>query len=113
MCSNTSRYLHFKLSLKSLLLAFSATLFLTACGIKGPLYQTPPEPVSSDATAAENSSESKELNEEKNTEQSWNELEGLVAPSDMPKSLEAGQTKEKPVYESETGPSTVQELEPQ
>ncbi|MBU2871715.1 lipoprotein [Colwellia sp. E2M01] len=44
MCSNTSRYLQYKPSLKSLCLAFTTATFLTACGIKGPLYETPEQP---------------------------------------------------------------------
>jgi hypothetical protein len=45
MCTKRLHYLLPKLKLKTLLLTFVASLFLSACGIKGDLYQTPEQPV--------------------------------------------------------------------
>ena len=49
MRTNRLHYLHQKLQqklkLKSILLAFVAATFLSACGIKGKLYQTPEQAV--------------------------------------------------------------------
>jgi predicted small lipoprotein YifL len=45
MCTNTLSYLQRKLKFKSILLTFVATIFLSACGIKGDLYQTPEQAV--------------------------------------------------------------------
>jgi predicted small lipoprotein YifL len=42
--------LHQKSTFKPLLLTFIATLFLSACGIKGDLYQTPAQPVTEKET---------------------------------------------------------------
>ncbi|MEI6895851.1 MAG: lipoprotein [Colwellia sp.] len=41
MCRKTLNYLPCKLKFKSTLLIFAVTIFLSACGIKGELYQTP------------------------------------------------------------------------
>lgn len=49
MCTNRLHYLyqklHQKLKLKSFLLIFASVMFLSACGIKGNLYQTPEQAV--------------------------------------------------------------------
>ena len=50
MCTNTLSYLHFKLQFKSILLAVAAVFFMTACGIKGDLYQTPKQADTAEAT---------------------------------------------------------------
>lgn len=51
MRTNRLHYLHQmpdkKLNLKSILLVFIAVIFLSACGIKGDLYQTPEQAVTS------------------------------------------------------------------
>jgi len=64
-----------KLKLKTLLLTFFTTLFLSACGIKGDLYQTPEQPV---------------------TEQETTELDANKAQDDSNKALER---EKKPVTE--------------
>ncbi len=64
MRTNRLHYLHQKLQqklkLKSILLAFVAATFLSACGIKGKLYQTPEQAVTPNAEAVTKSDESKE-----------------------------------------------------
>ena len=45
MRTNRLHYLLPKLPFKSLLLALTASFFLSACGIKGDLYQTPEQAV--------------------------------------------------------------------
>jgi len=69
MCTNTLSYLHHKLlnklSLKSLLLAFSTVLFLASCGIKGPLYQTPVQTDTQKASMEEQRDESETLQADK------------------------------------------------
>jgi len=66
--------LHPKLQLKTLLLTFITTIFLTGCGIKGDLYQTPEQAISekeqSDANKAqENSNNSLESEKQPAIEQ--------------------------------------------
>ena len=41
MYTNTFNYLQTKLNIKSILLAFISAILLSACGVKGDLYQTP------------------------------------------------------------------------
>ncbi|WP_231731447.1 LPS translocon maturation chaperone LptM [Colwellia sp. TT2012] len=41
MSTNRPRYLHRNLNFKTILLTFIAAIFLSACGIKGDLYQAP------------------------------------------------------------------------
>lgn len=60
MRTNRLHYLHQKLRLKSILLAFIAVTLLSACGIKGKLYQTPEQAVTPGAEAVAKSNESKE-----------------------------------------------------
>ena len=50
MCTKRLHYLLPKLKVKTLLLTFIASLFLSACGIKGDLYQTPEQPVTEKET---------------------------------------------------------------
>jgi predicted small lipoprotein YifL len=60
MCTNTLSYLQRKLNFKFILLAFIATTFLSACGIKGDLYQTPEQAVmSQDKTVAQSDADQK------------------------------------------------------
>jgi len=53
-----------KLKFKTLLLTFVASLFLSACGIKGDLYQTPEQPVTETEAVEvdDNKTQTEELN---------------------------------------------------
>lgn len=55
--------LHQKVKIKSFLLTFISVIFLSACGIKGDLYQTPEQAVVAKDTVAEQGV----VNQEKNT----------------------------------------------
>ena len=63
MRTNRLHYLHQmpdkKLNFKSILLTFIAAIYLSACGIKGDLYQTPEQGVIPQSTVVEPSDESK------------------------------------------------------
>ncbi len=71
------RYLQKKLSqklkFKAILLTFVASLFLSACGIKGDLYQTPKQPVAETETS--------EINANKVQDGSNKSLESEKQPS--------------------------------
>jgi predicted small lipoprotein YifL len=62
---NRLRYLHQECNIKSTLLTLVTLIFLSACGIKGDLYQTPDEAVIPNDKVAEQGDENKE--EEINT----------------------------------------------
>jgi len=51
MCTKRLHYLLPKLKIKTHLLTFVASLFLSACGIKGDLYHSPEQPVTEKETA--------------------------------------------------------------
>lgn len=80
--------LHPKLKLKTLLLTFIATIFLTGCGIKGDLYQTPEQ--------ANSEKEQTEVDANKAQENSNNRLE----------------SEKQPAIEQPTEQVTEQSLEP-
>ncbi len=78
MRTNRLCYLHQKLNIKSILLTFVVVTFLSACGIKGDLYQTPEQAVTPKAETVAQSDKS----HKKNTSKSVASQEQLVTTLD-------------------------------
>jgi len=86
------RYLQTKLphkfNFKALLLAFVASLFLSACGIKGDLYQTPEQPVTETETVEvdDNKAQTEEINKSLESDKQLTEQseEPVLEPAPKP-----------------------------
>ncbi|PKI16341.1 LPS translocon maturation chaperone LptM [Colwellia sp. 12G3] len=68
MRTNRLHYLHKKFNFKSILLTFVAVIFLSACGIKGDLYQTPEEAVTAKDKVVEQADESEKASVKESVE---------------------------------------------
>ncbi|TWX63797.1 lipoprotein [Colwellia demingiae] len=112
MRTNRLHYLHQKphqkVKLKSILLTFIAVTLLSACGIKGDLYQTPEQAVAPKAETVAQSDES----QEKSISKSVESQEQSVTTLDESQQQQAVQQPIEPI-EQATNQSTVQVKEQQ
>jgi len=76
--------LPYKFNLKALLLAFVASLFLSACGIKGDLYQTPEQPVTETETVEvdDNKAQTEEMNKSLESEKQTSDKQLIEQPEE-------------------------------
>ncbi|WP_082606383.1 MULTISPECIES: LPS translocon maturation chaperone LptM [Colwellia] len=80
MSTNRQRYLHRNLNIKKILLTFLAAVFLSACGIKGDLYQTPEQAVTEPAEQNQAQTVTR-LDESKKQQAVQQPIESAVIPS--------------------------------
>ncbi len=73
-----------KLKFKTLLLTFVASLFLSACGIKGDLYQTPEQPVTETETVEvdDNKAQTEEMNKSLESEKQTSDKQLIEQPEE-------------------------------
>jgi cytoskeletal protein RodZ len=102
------RYLHKKshqeLKFKSILLAFFTAIFLSACGIKGDLYETPEQPATEQNKVSE-PDEISQVNDISDSAESKKKVEKTLDESDK-------QTTAQQPIEPATTPSDKQSTAP-